>query len=103
MSANVDYSDFNVLAFDDTETGAHFIWAGELYQKLKPFWSEEVEIAESRNVIRPRDGEFFCFFGDFHSFYFVLFVFEVLFLFLFLLYYQYFFLEFLPYHKVFYK
>ena len=64
MSANVDYSDFNVLTFNDTETGAHFIWAGELYQKLKPFWSEEVEIAESRNVIRPRDGEFFCFFGE---------------------------------------
>ena len=64
MSANVDYSDFNVLTFDDTETGAHFIWAGELYQKLKPFWCEGAEILESRNVIRPRDGEFFSFFGE---------------------------------------
>ena len=36
MSANVDYSDFNVSTFNDTESGAHFIW----------------------------DGEFFCFFGE---------------------------------------
>ena len=64
MSANVDYSDFNVSTFNDADAGTHFIWAGELYQKLKPLWCEDVEIAESRNVIRPRDGEFFCFFGE---------------------------------------
>jgi hypothetical protein len=65
MSANIDYSDFNISTFNDTETGSHFIWGGELYQKVKPFHPEVKPFGEdAQNVIRPRDGEAFSFFGE---------------------------------------
>jgi hypothetical protein len=65
MSANVDYSDFNVSTFNEANAGTHFIWAGELYQKVKPRIADDGDsVTEHVNVIRPRDGEFFCFFGE---------------------------------------
>ena len=65
MSANVDYSDFNISTFNDTETGAHFIWAGELYLKVQSFHLDPKTFGDdARNVIRARDGEGFTFFGE---------------------------------------
>ena len=65
MNANVDYSDFNISTFSDTENGAHFIWAGELYLKVHSFYPDPKTFGDdARNVIRARDGEGFTFFGE---------------------------------------
>ena len=63
MNASISYSDFDIVSFDNTETGAHFIWAGELYQKVTTAVTGP-DGGQNVNVIRPRDGEFFCFFGE---------------------------------------
>ena len=65
MNASISYSDFDIVSFDNTETGAHFIWAGELYQKVATVVTDhDSSVAKNVNVIRPRDGEFFLFFGE---------------------------------------
>ena len=55
----------SVCSFGEINVGSHFMWDGELYQKVNSFCAElSSGDEEIKNVIRSRDGEDFSFFGE---------------------------------------
>ena len=38
MNTEVDYSDFNLTIHKKIDVGRHFLWSGQLYQRIEPTW-----------------------------------------------------------------
>jgi hypothetical protein len=69
MSADIKYVDFGVTELKHVEVGSHFLWGGNLYQKVEPHWvraksfdmmnNEQEPEYHSRNAIQVCDGKTF--------------------------------------------
>jgi hypothetical protein len=74
MSADIAYTDFGVTELKHIENGDHFLWGGNLYQKVEPHWSstktfdrcnnEQEPEYHSRNAIQTQDGKTFYFYDE---------------------------------------
>ena len=71
MNTDIDYSEFNVERAGDLEVGAHFIWAGELYQKTGQCWIQDKNIKGCtepewiyKNAVKVASGKLFYFFDE---------------------------------------
>jgi hypothetical protein len=69
MNTEIDYSEFNLKIHKEIEIGNHFIWSGQLYQKVEPSWQrlKDPECEQEylfKNVINVESGELFYFFDE---------------------------------------
>tara|TARA_Y100000310_G_C20052195_1_gene521075 strand:- start:113 stop:385 length:273 start_codon:yes stop_codon:yes gene_type:complete len=71
MNTEIDYSDFNVKRMGNLDIGTHFLWAGQLYQKIEHCWVQEQNIKGNletewiyKNAIKVDNGKHFYFFDE---------------------------------------
>jgi len=64
MSADITYTDFGVTELKHIESGDHFLWSGNLYQKIDAHYRWELSEYHSRNAIQVQDGKAFYFYEE---------------------------------------
>jgi|TARA_R110000824_G_scaffold310441_3_gene497740 hypothetical protein len=69
MNTEVDYSDFNLTIHKKIDVGRHFLWSGQLYQRIEPTWQSTKDPDSNqeylfKNVIKVESGELFYFFDE---------------------------------------
>ncbi len=70
MTTEVDCSEFNLTTHKEIDIGSHFLWSGQLFQRIHPTWQLDqgapspAEEYTFKNVIKVESGELFYFFDE---------------------------------------